>query len=51
MEAVELFAQMMSIARGLGRVNTLDRNEVTVLAGLRKKYGMEEKDNIVFPKA
>jgi L-fuculose-phosphate aldolase len=49
MEAVELFAKMMCIAKGLGRVNTLDRDEVTVLAGLRKQYGVEEKDNIVFP--
>lgn len=49
MEAVELFAKMMYIAKGLGRVNTLDLKEVKVLAGLRKYYGVEEKDNIVFP--
>ncbi len=49
MEAAELFAQMMFIARGLGRGDTLDRKEVKILAGLRKQYGVEEKDNIVFP--
>lgn len=49
MEAVELFAKMMYIAKGLGRVNTLELSEVKVLAGLRKYYRVEEKDNIVFP--
>ncbi len=49
MEAVELFAKMMCIAKGLGRVNTLPLHQVKVLAGLREKYGVEEKDNIVFP--
>jgi L-fuculose-phosphate aldolase len=51
MEAVELFAKMLYIAKGLGRVNTLDFNEVKVLANLRKQYGVEEKDNIVYPEA
>jgi L-fuculose-phosphate aldolase len=49
MEALELFAKMMCIAKGLGNVNTLNRDQVKVLAGMRKQYGVEEKDNIVFP--
>ena len=51
MEAVELFAKMMFIAKGLGGARTLDLKEVKVLAGMRKQYGVEEKANIVFPKA
>ena len=49
MESLELFAKMMCIAKGLGNVNTLNRDQVKVLAGMRKQYGVEEKDNIVFP--
>lgn len=50
METLELFAQMMCIAKGLGRVNTLDLKKVQALAGLRKRYGVQDKDNIIFPK-
>jgi L-fuculose-phosphate aldolase len=50
MESVELYAQMLFIAKLLGKINTLDREKVKTLAGLRKKYGIDNKDNIVFPK-
>lgn len=46
MESLELYAQMMSIARGLGRVNTLNDSQVDALVKLRGYYGVPNKDNI-----
>ena len=37
MEMVELYAQTMAIAKGLGRVNTLDEKNVRALLALREK--------------
>ncbi len=47
MESLELYAQMMCIAKGLGKVNTLNNSNIQALIGLRKKFGIEEKDNIL----
>ena len=46
MEALELFAKMMFIAKTLGRVNALDAEKVQVLVNLRKQFGVENKNNI-----
>ncbi len=47
MEAVELFARMMFIARNLGNVNTLDGERVAALRSLRERFGVVDRDNIV----
>ncbi len=46
MESLELYAQMMYIAKGLGNVNKLNQANVQALIGLRKQFGIEEKNNI-----
>jgi len=46
MESLELFAQMMCIAKGLGNVNTLKKEEVQTLVNMREKYGVVNKPNI-----
>jgi L-fuculose-phosphate aldolase len=46
MESLELYAQMMYIAKGLGRVNALDRAKVQSLVNLRKQFGIENKNNV-----
>jgi L-fuculose-phosphate aldolase len=46
MEAVELYAKMLHLARGLGKVNVLSDSNVRTLLRLRKKFGIEDKDNI-----
>jgi L-fuculose-phosphate aldolase len=46
MEALELFAKMMFIAKTLGRVNALDAEKVQALINLRKRFGVENKNNI-----
>jgi len=46
MESLELYAQMMFIAKGLGRVNALDHAKVQSLVNLRKQFGIENKNNI-----
>jgi L-fuculose-phosphate aldolase len=49
MESLELFAQMMYIARGLGKVNCLEKAEVATLVGMRENYGVVNKPNINMP--
>jgi L-fuculose-phosphate aldolase len=46
MESVELYAKMMYIAKGLGRINQLDSKQVQSLVELRQKFGIENKANI-----
>jgi L-fuculose-phosphate aldolase len=46
MESLELYAQMMYLAKGLGRVNALDNAKVQSLINLRKQFGIENKNNI-----
>jgi L-fuculose-phosphate aldolase len=46
MESVELYAQTMYIARGLGGAKVLGKKQVKALLGLREKFGIENKDNI-----
>lgn len=46
MESLELYAQMMYLAKGLGRVNALDNAKVQSLVNLRKQFGIENKNNV-----
>jgi L-fuculose-phosphate aldolase len=46
MESLELYAQMMYLAKGLGRVNALDQAKVQSLVNLRKQFGIENKNNV-----
>ena len=46
MESLELYAQMMYLAKGLGRVNALDNAKVQSLINLRKQFGIENKNNV-----
>jgi L-fuculose-phosphate aldolase len=46
MESVELFAQMMFIAKSLGKVNSLDNKQVQALIQLRQQFGIANKNNI-----
>jgi len=46
MESVELYAQMMYLARGLGGFKPLDPARVQTLIGLRSKFGVENKNNV-----
>ncbi len=46
MEALELYAKMMFIAKFLGNVNVLDAEKVRALIELRKRFGVENKNNI-----
>jgi L-fuculose-phosphate aldolase len=46
MESLELYAQMMFIAKSLGKVNTLDNQKVQALVQLRQQFGIANKNNI-----
>jgi L-fuculose-phosphate aldolase len=46
MESLELYAQMMYLARGLGGFRPLDGNKVQTLVNLRQKFGVENKNNV-----
>ena len=46
MESLELYAQMMFIAKTLGRVNALDTQKVQALVNLRTQFGIANKNNV-----
>jgi len=46
MESLELYAQMMFIAKSLGKVNSLDNKQVQALIKLRQQFGIADKNNV-----
>jgi len=46
MESLELYAQVLFIAKSLGAIKVLDPEKVRSLIPLRKGFGVENKDNI-----
>jgi L-fuculose-phosphate aldolase len=46
MESLELYAQVLVIAKSLGTITTLDTERVRTLIALREQYGVENRNNI-----
>ncbi len=46
MESLELYAQVLHIAKSLGKIKVLDPETVQTLIPLRKRFGVENKNNI-----